>query len=203
MRRYTRPMNRNTTVAGGTPTAALAPASPLASAATSQPASAALRSIALAATLVGISLPAWSDIRSGELLGGVLDRPVLFESPAGGAPAAGGIGNSPSGPPVVPIEQGELQRAVHAEQDALERLERPALERRAEAGERVAQVVLGADFAKEAASLAFAPIAANAAIGDALSWYARAASRGFPGAPSLDQAGVRFYPIRAQREFRP
>lgn len=94
----------------------------------------------------------------------------------------------------------QLQEQVQREQSELESLDRNALETRAEAGERVAQVALGADFAKEATLLGFAPAAANDALSDAARWYSLAASRGFPGAPSLDQAGVRFYPIRIQRE---
>ena len=94
----------------------------------------------------------------------------------------------------------QLQEQVQREQAELESLDRNQLERRAEAGERVAQVALGADFAKEATLLGFAPAAANDALSDAARWYSLAASRGFPGAPSLDQAGVRFYPIRIQRD---
>ena len=89
------------------------------------------------------------------------------------------------------------------EQEVLETLDRDALQTKAEAGERAAQVVLGNDFAEEAALLSFAPAAANDALSDAVRWYSLAASRGFPGAPSLDQAGIRFYPVRIQRETRP
>ncbi|MFK7997566.1 MAG: hypothetical protein AB8B87_25800 [Granulosicoccus sp.] len=85
------------------------------------------------------------------------------------------------------------------EQRELKKLSRAELQSRAEKGERAAQVTLAEDFADEAALLTFAPEAANAALSDALFWYAKAASSGFPGAPSLDQAGVKFYPIRAQR----
>lgn len=97
------------------------------------------------------------------------------------------------------VDQRSLEREVRIEQEELETLDREALEERAEAGERGAQVALGADYAREAESLAFAPAAANDALSDAVYWYSLAASRGFPGAPSLDQAGVSFYPIRIQR----
>ncbi len=99
--------------------------------------------------------------------------------------------------------QAQLRREVVKEQAELEKLSRSQLEEKAEDGERAAQVVLGADFAKEATLLSFAPAAANDALSDAARWYSLAASRGFPGAPSLDQAGIRFYPIRVQREPRP
>lgn len=93
-----------------------------------------------------------------------------------------------------------LRREVLNEQKTLEKLNRSRLQDRAELGDRVAQVALGADFAKEATLLSFAPEAANDALSDAVRWYSLAASRGFPGAPSLDLAGVRFHPIRIQRQ---
>ena len=98
--------------------------------------------------------------------------------------------------------QEELRETVAEEQEVLETLDRDALQTKAEAGERAAQVVLGNDFAEEAALLSFAPAAANDALSDAVRWYSLAASRGFPGAPSLDQAGIHFYPVRIQRETR-
>lgn len=98
-------------------------------------------------------------------------------------------------------DEESLVRAVEREQEELEKLPRPALERKAESGERVAQVVLGADYAREAESLAFSPAAANDALANAVQWYSEAASFGFPGAPSLDTARVDFYPIRIQRAF--
>ncbi|MFK8075576.1 MAG: hypothetical protein AB8B84_03245 [Granulosicoccus sp.] len=98
--------------------------------------------------------------------------------------------------------QNELRVEVAEEQRQLELLPRDELVEKAENGERAAQVVLGADFAKEATLLSFAPAAANDALSDAARWYSLAASRGFPGAPSLDQSGVRFYPIRIQRPLR-
>jgi hypothetical protein len=95
--------------------------------------------------------------------------------------------------------QDALQEELDKEREELEELPRTQLEQRAEQGERAAQITLAEDFAEEASLLAFAPEAANDALSDAVRWYALAAQRGFPGAPSLDQAGVRFYPIRVQR----
>ena len=97
------------------------------------------------------------------------------------------------------VDQRTLVREVQREQRSLEGLDRRALENKAEDGERGAQVVLGADFAREAESLAFAPRAANDALSDAVRWYSLAAGRGYPGAPALDQAGVEIYPFRIQR----
>ena len=131
--------------------------------------------------------------------GGPLDSPlpdVLLE-PSGGETGGAVVTDLEPAPGVV--DQKTLVREVRREQDALERLDRRALEAKAEDGERGAQVALGADFAREAEQLAFAPAAANDALSDAVRWYSLAASRGYPGAPALDQAGVSFYPIRIQR----
>jgi TPR repeat protein len=95
--------------------------------------------------------------------------------------------------------QNQLRAEVAREQIELEKLNREDLIEKAENGERAAQVVLGADYAKEATLLSFAPAAANDALSDAAKWYSLAASRGYPGAPSLDDSGIRFYPIRIQR----
>jgi|GEM_PF-1403717 len=95
--------------------------------------------------------------------------------------------------------QDALQDELEKEQTELEQLPRSELELRADQGERAAQITLAADFAEEATLLGFAPQAANDALSDAVRWYALAAQRGFPGAPSLDQAGVQFHPIRVQR----
>jgi len=114
-------------------------------------------------------------------------------------PGQGGV-SAPALTPAPGITgQDSLIRAVQEEQDELEALPQPELEERAEDGERAAQVVLGGDFAREAESLAFAPAAANDALADAVRWYNEAASYGFPGAPSLDESGIDFYPIRIQR----
>lgn len=131
---------------------------------------------------------------------GPLDRPLSVEGETGVTTSL-----SPSSQPVEnPIHtQEELRVAVIEEQETLEKLPRKELETKAEQGERAAQVVLGADFAREAMQLSFAPAAANDALSDAARWYSLAASRGFPGAPSLDQAGMRFFPIRIQRDPAP
>lgn len=136
---------------------------------------------------------------------GPLDRPLVIDGRVN--PEKPGVVSSltlaGSGRENPVRSQEELREAVAAEQKSLERLPRAALEVRAKQGERAAQVVLGADFAKEAALLSFAPAAANDALSDAVRWYSLAASRGFPGAPSLDQAGIRFFPIRVQRQRIP
>lgn len=92
-----------------------------------------------------------------------------------------------------------LQQQVKKEQRELARLTKSIVKQRAEKGERLAQISVGSDLAKEAQSLAFAPAAANDANSDALRWYAVAAKRGYPGAPSLDTTGVSFYPVRVVR----
>ena len=130
---------------------------------------------------------------------GALDRPLAPTTP----PAAGVDAPAQVGEEVPATDPETLQAEVRAEQDELETLPRDELERRAEDGERAAQVVLGTDYAREADLLDFAPAAANDALADAARWYSTAAARGFPGAPSLDQAGVRFWPIRIRRETRP
>ncbi len=101
-----------------------------------------------------------------------------------------------------PFNLAQIRGEVQREQAALEELNRNALQTHAQDGERAAQVALGVDFAKEATQLGFAPAAANDALSDAIRWYSLAARRGFPGAPSLDQSGVRFFPIRVVREAR-
>ncbi len=159
------------------------------------------------------------DPNSGQSTGGVLDEPILMP---GAAPA-----NRPvpmSIPLVAPtvlrpfdvpardpnldssdpeIRQEAVKKAVSDEIETLQTLPVAQVEARANAGERAAQVVLGTEFAKEAQSLIGIPAAANQAAEDAVRWYNQAARRGFPGAPSLDYAGVSFYPIRIQRAPAP
>lgn len=110
----------------------------------------------------------------------------------------GGNGNSGNGGSSADAHE-QVQEDVRAEQEELEQQDREELEAGAEAGERASQVALGVDYAKEAQLLTFAPTAANDAASDAIRWYSIAAQRGFPGAPSLDLAGVKFYPVRVQR----
>ena len=102
----------------------------------------------------------------------------------------------------VPFDLDQIREEVQREQTALEQLNRNALENRAQDGERAAQIALGVDFAEEATRLGFAPTAANDALSDALQWYSLAARRGFPGAPSLDQSGIRYFPVRVVRNAR-
>ncbi|MGQ7845463.1 hypothetical protein ACUNV4_13350 [Granulosicoccus sp. 3-233] len=137
---------------------------------------------------------------TAELDAGPLDRPLSIDGETGVTtslrPSSVSVDN--------PIQSQEaLREAVVEEQEILEKLPREELETKAEQGERAAQVVLGADFAREATLLSFAPAAANDALSDAARWYSLAASRGFPGAPSLDQSGIRFFPIRVQRDPAP
>ena len=148
--------------------------------------------------LLSITLPA---AMAGESDAGPLDRPLSL-------PGDEVRGTVTTLTPSVdarnnPIQSEEqLRTAVEEEQEALEQLPRDQLVVKAEQGERAAQVVLGSEFAREATLLSFAPAAANDALRDAVRLYSLAASRGFPGAPSLDQAGIRFFPIRIQRERR-
>lgn len=152
------------------------------------------------------SLTAEQVSANDDLIAGPLDQPVIQIVPQRSAVPANvstvsnlsssqrGSSNGQS--------QNQLRQAVAQEQRQLEQLDRETVKKKAESGERAAQVVLGADYAHEATLLSFAPVAANDALSDAARWYSLAASRGFPGAPSLDQAGVRFYPIRVHRELR-
>lgn len=136
---------------------------------------------------------------------GPLDQPLTSSGTE--KPGKSGVGTLLHQPSLIratdpSTAQKQLRKAVAKEQKALEKLNRKQLQKRADAGERGALIALGTDFAKEATLLSFAPMAANDALSDAARMYSLAASRGFPGAPSLDQAGVQFYPIRAHRELR-
>lgn len=165
-----------------------------------------LNPLFLAATLMVGATSTMHNAVAFDVDPGALDRPLPV------------TGNEKPGKPGVTVEtlqptslrvtdpitaQQQLREEVIEEQAALEKLNRRQLEQKAESGERAAQVVLGAEFAKEASLLAFAPAAANDALSDAARWYSLAASRGYPGAPSLDLSGIRFYPIRIQRDPRP
>lgn len=97
------------------------------------------------------------------------------------------------------VDNNQLKNQVQVEQRELATQSREQLSEKADNGERLAQVALGNDFASEAQMLTFAPAAANDAASDALQWYALAAKRGYPGAPSLDASGVSFYPVRVVR----
>ncbi|MFT4725729.1 MAG: hypothetical protein ACI9UN_000224 [Granulosicoccus sp.] len=132
---------------------------------------------------------------------GPLDQPLpLSSTQRPGKPGAVSLQAQTVAQPSNPVAaQNQLRAEVAKEQIELEKLNREDLIKKAENGERAAQVVLGADYAKEATLLSFAPAAANDALSDAAKWYSLAASRGYPGAPSLDSSGIRFYPIRIQR----
>lgn len=157
-----------------------------------------ISSLALAATLVlNVSSSMAADL-------GPLDQPLPTSSTQRpGKPGAVSLQNQASTQARNPVAaQIQLRAEVAQEQIELEKLDRAQLIEKAEGGERAAQVVLGADYAKEATLLSFAPAAANDALSDAAKWYSLAASRGYPGAPSLDSSGIRFYPIRIQRTRR-
>lgn len=155
------------------------------------------------------------DPNTGQSTGGVLDevilqpnsRPTNLPVPSFVpllAPSVSKPYDAPARDPALDspdpgIRQQAVRKAVNAEITTLEALPLAQVEARANAGERAAQVVLGTEFAKEAQSLIGIPAAANQAAEDAVRWYNQAARRGFPGAPSLDYAGVSFYPIRIQR----
>ena len=142
--------------------------------------------------------PAHADAGDGEP-DGPLDLP-LPDQGSGASGEGGAVVDAETLQPAPGVtDQASLEREVLEEQEALEELGRGELEERAEEGERGAQVVLGGEFAREAESLAFAPAAANDALSDAVRWYSLAASRGFPGAPPLDQPVVEFHPVRIQR----
>ncbi len=150
--------------------------------------------LCLAASVCALIVPTLVGAQDSGENAGTLDQPVVVidDTAPGVQPIAGDD--------VLVLDEEELETRVDDEIEELEELPISEVEERAESGERAAQVVLGNDFAREAAMLGFAPAAANDALADAARWYAAAASRGFPGAPSLDLAGVRFFPIRIQRE---
>lgn len=99
---------------------------------------------------------------------------------------------APVAPAQLPI--AELKK----ERTDLKQLGDSNLQNRAEQGDRSAQLVLAERFANEAETLAFVPIAANSALSDAVYWYSTAASRGFPGAASVDRT-FPLFPVRAFR----
>lgn len=150
------------------------------------------------AVLIASTTPATANTATGTQSPGVLDRPLPATTHSHTAAPVVTTHDAVSavGPE---LAQEILREEFDQEQTALEQLPEQDLQQRAEQGERAAQVVLAESYAREATLLAFAPAAANDALSDAVRWYSLAASRGFPGAPSLDHAGVQFYPIRVQR----
>jgi len=110
-----------------------------------------------------------------------------------------GIQPEASSPQEAAKQRRAARKALKQERKALKKLKRAALKKKAEKGERAAQIVLAENYAKEASLLGFSPKAANDALSDAVRWYSQAAKRGLPGAISLDDAGVKIYPIRAHR----
>lgn len=138
--------------------------------------------------MLGLSL-ASNASANDTLVGGILDEPSSETAK----------GSGKVNPNSVAKTLKELQKEVKKEQKALEKLAKSELKQLAKNGERLAQVTLANDFADEAQSLTFAPVAANAALSDALSFYVLAAQRGYPGAPSLDNVGISFSPVRVVR----
>lgn len=138
-----------------------------------------------------------TSLLSGNARLGVLDKPLLSLG------ASISQNNRPFGnlldPAAIKTLKKGLRLEFKKELKALKKLPQRKLLEKAKKGERAAQVMLAEDFAKEAAMLAFAPAAANDALSDAVRWYSLAAKRGYPGAPSLDDVGVQFFPIRVQR----
>ena len=166
--------------------------------------------------LLGLSLSSMAFDPSLEpATSGILDEPVFEPArPASPgvltinvAPASLSAGQNSGAPARDPnlnssdpvARQQAVQETVEQEIEELEALPLAAVEDRANDGERAAQIVLGTEFAREAQSLTGIPAAANQAAEDAVRWYSLAARRGFPGAVSLDYAGVSFYPVRVQR----
>lgn len=148
--------------------------------------------------LLAVTAPASANLATQFESAGVLDRPLPATTQSPGiAPVVTTL--DPATPVNPEVAQENLRREFEQEQEALQQLPEKELQQLAEQGERAAQVVLAENFAREAAMLAFAPAAANDALSDAVRWYSLAASRGYPGAPSLDHAGVQFFPIRVQR----
>ncbi|MFK7858940.1 MAG: hypothetical protein AB8B64_08970 [Granulosicoccus sp.] len=98
------------------------------------------------------------------------------------------------------VSNTDLQADFAAEQSLLRALPLSELEALAEQGDRAAQLTLAEIYAQEAALLSYAPEAAAQALSDAASLISRAAEAGFPGTPTLDRVGVKFFPMRAPRE---
>jgi len=84
------------------------------------------------------------------------------------------------------------------ERELLQSLSDENLTAKADAGDRSAQMILAERYALEAETLAFVPVAANAAMSDAAYWSTLAARRGYPGAAPSDVAFPSF-PLRAHR----
>lgn len=156
--------------------------------------------LALAFAVASLALPAAPTHAEDTVRAeGPLDQPVPPRGRGARPPTVSTVDEEALPPARGVTDQASLEREARREQEQLEQLERSELEKRAEDGERGAQVALANDYAREAERLAFSPSAANDALSDAVRWYATAASQGFPGAPSLDRAGIEFQPIRAQR----
>jgi len=161
--------------------------------------------LSLGIALIGIhSAAIATDANTASTRSGVLDEPLVNPNPVPPFISSTTLEFPTRDPDLEStdpnIRQEAVQAAVEEEIEELEGMQIDQVEARAEAGERAAQVVLGTDFAREANSLSSVPALANQAAEDAVRWYSEAARRGYPGAPSLNYAGVSFHPIRVQRE---
>ena len=95
----------------------------------------------------------------------------------------------------------ELQAAAREERKELKKLSRKDLQDEAEAGGRLAQLVLAEELADEAQLWVDMPAVANDAFSEAIQWYATAAQRGTPGSLAIDTA-IPSPAIRAVRDGR-
>jgi len=125
----------------------------------------------------------------------MLVTPLFTPNVAAADQPAAGVLDTPI---VAGASKEDLRSELKSELEQLKKMSPEELKRLAESGSRAARVLLAEEFAKEAASLSFAPAAANAAASDAARLYSIAAG-GYPGAPSLDYVGVKVYPITIQR----
>jgi len=157
-----------------------------------------LKTCILLPFLIALAYSPLASAQDGQLLSGVLDEADVSDAKGSGNNNGRGQQNGNQNGRTSKTEK-ELIKEVKKEQREIEKLARNELRNRADKGERLAQVVLANDFAEEAQMLGFAPVAANAALGDALQYYNLAAQRGYPGALSLDTSGVSTFPIRVVR----
>jgi len=83
-------------------------------------------------------------------------------------------------------QERALQALAQEERKALKNLSRRELEKEADEGGRLAQMVLAEELADEAQQWVDIPSVANDALSEAIQWYATATKRGIPGSLSVD-----------------
>jgi len=83
-------------------------------------------------------------------------------------------------------QERELQAVAREERKEIKKLTRRQLEKEAEDGGRLAQMVLAEELADEAQLWVDIPSVANDALSEAIQWYATAAKRGIPGGLAID-----------------